>query len=94
MAHRPGSAEPQAPTRRHKLAVVRGWPRGSRITWFFSEAMYHRATIEALAGRYTEVLRALIAGDGSAQPAYTPSDFPLAGLDQQKLDKLLARIKK
>ena len=89
-------AEPQAPTRRHKLAVVAGMAEGQlRVTWFFSEAMYHRATIEDLAGRYTEVLRALIAGDDlSATPAYTPSDFPLAGLDQQKLDKLLARIKK
>ncbi len=89
-------AEPQAPTRQHKLAVVAGMAEGQlRVTWFFSEAMYHRATIEALASRHAEVLRALIAGDEvTAQPAYTPSDFPLAGLDQQKLDKLLARIKK
>jgi amino acid adenylation domain-containing protein/non-ribosomal peptide synthase protein (TIGR01720 family) len=89
-------AEPQAPSRRHKLALVAGVADGQlRLTWFFSDAMYQRATIEDLAGRYAAVLRALITGgDLAAQPAYTPSDFPLAGLDQGKLDRLLARIKK
>ncbi|MCY1035334.1 amino acid adenylation domain-containing protein [Corallococcus sp. BB11-1] len=90
------AAEPQAPTRQHRLAVVAGLSEGQlRITWFFSEAMYQRSTMEALAERHAQVLRALIAGDAvSDAPAYTPSDFPLAGLDQRKLDKLLSRFKK
>jgi hypothetical protein len=28
------------------------------------------------------------------QPAFSPSDFPLAGLNQKQLDKLVSRLKK
>ncbi|WP_207256569.1 non-ribosomal peptide synthetase, partial [Pseudomonas sp. FW305-76] len=59
------------------------------LSWTFSTQMFDAATIQRLADDYAEELKALVAhccepGQGGA----TPSDFPLAGLDQQQLDRL------
>ncbi|HEX6292585.1 MAG TPA: amino acid adenylation domain-containing protein [Herpetosiphonaceae bacterium] len=76
-------------------------PRGLQITasvvgerlevlWRYNPRAYRRATVEHLAERYDAALRLLI--DHCVSPSaggYTPSDFPLAGLDQQELDRLL-----
>ncbi|MQA57983.1 condensation domain-containing protein, partial [Pseudomonas piscis] len=59
------------------------------LGWSFSQAMFEPATIQRLADEYTEELKALI--EHCSQPEHrgvTPSDFPLAGLDQQQLDRL------
>ncbi|MEW5931880.1 MAG: condensation domain-containing protein, partial [Gemmatimonadota bacterium] len=56
----------------------------------YAEGMHRRETMERFAGWYAEELRALIAHCISpAAGGYTPSDFPLAGLDQPALDALL-----
>ena len=55
-----------------------------RLDWGYSEALHCRATIENLARDYVEALRSLIVHCQSReQCSYTPSDFPLAKLDQQ-----------
>ena len=60
---------------------------GLRFT--FSTEMFDAATIEGLARAYLDELRALIAHclEDEAGGA-TPSDFPLAGIDQAQLDAL------
>jgi len=46
--------------------------------------------VRALADRYLDELRAVIAGDGDVPSgAPVPSDFPLARLDQAQLSRLL-----
>ncbi len=59
--------------------------------WSYSVAAHTAATINALADRYVAALRSVIAhclapGAGG----FTPSDFPLASLDQRALDQLAA----
>ncbi|WP_434606957.1 non-ribosomal peptide synthase/polyketide synthase [Pseudomonas sp. D2-30] len=59
------------------------------IDWSFSTQMFDEATIQALAEDYARELRALI--DHCCQTerhGFTPSDFPLAGLNQAQLDAL------
>ncbi len=64
-----------------------------RLEWTFNERLFRRATVEQLAHTYIEALRSLIAHCQSVEASsHTPSDFPLAQLDQRKLDKVLAKI--
>ncbi|MFF4832695.1 amino acid adenylation domain-containing protein [Streptomyces sp. NPDC001315] len=68
---------------------------GGRLTftWEYSER-HARDTVNRLAGHLLDELRALTARDGAgAGPVHTPSDFPLARVDQSQLDGLLNRIK-
>ncbi len=60
-----------------------------QVDWQFSERQFAPADVQALAEAYGQALAALIghccsAGNGSL----TPSDVPLAGLDQAALDRL------
>src|SRR5262249_18366886 len=78
--------------RTHRLEIS-GSVSGGRlnIAWSYSESCHRRATIEALAQRFLGSLRALIAhcttpGVGG----YTPSDFPLANIDQASLDRWMS----
>uniref|UniRef100_UPI0011CE582B condensation domain-containing protein n=1 Tax=Pseudomonas chlororaphis TaxID=587753 RepID=UPI0011CE582B len=60
-----------------------------KLGWNFSQTMFERSTIQRLADDYAEELKALI--EHCSQPQHrgvTPSDFPLAGLSQQQLDRL------
>ena len=60
-----------------------------QVRWTFSEAMYRVATVEALARDYLDELRALVAHCLEPRAGgVTPSDFPLAKLDQAQLDAL------
>jgi len=82
-ARRPYAIEVRAGIRRAELGV----------SWRYSERVHDRATIERLAMRYLDEVRALIdlsrpaAGSGRAQP-----DFPLAHVDRAQLDDLLSRL--
>jgi amino acid adenylation domain-containing protein/non-ribosomal peptide synthase protein (TIGR01720 family) len=61
-----------------------------RLSLKFSEHRHRRDTIEQLAGRIVESLRALIRHCQSAEAGgWTPSDFPMAELDQKELDRLV-----
>jgi amino acid adenylation domain-containing protein/non-ribosomal peptide synthase protein (TIGR01720 family) len=79
--------DPDAP-RSHELEIVaKVWQGQLQLVWHYSGERYQAATIAALAERYLRDLQALIAHCLSpAAGGYTPSDFPLAGLDQAALD--------
>lgn len=63
------------------------------VTWTYSDAVHHRATIDDLASRYESNLRLLVDHcRTTTTKQYTPSDFPAAKLDQKSLDALLAKI--
>lgn len=63
------------------------------LAWTYSERIHRRATVEGLANDYIEALRALISHCQSPEAGgATPSDFPLAGLDEQKLGDLAKLI--
>ncbi|WMN15882.1 amino acid adenylation domain-containing protein [Pseudomonas piscis] len=60
-----------------------------KLGWTFSQAMFDSTTIQRLADDYADELKALV--EHCSQPEHrgvTPSDFPLAGLNQQQLDQL------
>jgi iron-sulfur cluster repair protein YtfE (RIC family) len=48
--------------------------------------------MERLAGRYRDELRALIDLSQRVTSVHTPSDFPLARVDQGQLDDLFSRL--
>jgi non-ribosomal peptide synthase protein (TIGR01720 family) len=57
--------------------------------------MHRRGTVEHLAQLFMQALRSLIAHCQSPEAGgYTPSDFPLGDLDQQQLDRIMARFNK
>jgi amino acid adenylation domain-containing protein/non-ribosomal peptide synthase protein (TIGR01720 family) len=64
-----------------------------RLFWTYDEKIHRRATIERLAECFMESVRSLIAACEQPEAEnYTPSDFPLAGLDQQTLNRLTFEI--
>jgi amino acid adenylation domain-containing protein/non-ribosomal peptide synthase protein (TIGR01720 family) len=77
---------------RDRLIDVSGLVSGGQLSlsFIYSENAHRRDTIESLARGYVDALAALIAhcrvpGHGGC----TPSDFPLARLDQRRLDELV-----
>ena len=59
------------------------------LAWTFSQDMFNRATVQALADGYVTELQALIEHCVNQDAvALTPSDVPLAALDQAQLDAL------
>ena len=82
-------ADPLA-ERPHALEVV-GQLDGEELefTWFYSDRRYRAVTVAALAERYAEALADL--ARYAARPGAggrTPSDFPLARLDQAAVDRI------
>ncbi|HEY0738442.1 MAG TPA: amino acid adenylation domain-containing protein [Herpetosiphonaceae bacterium] len=66
-----------------------------RLAWKYDPSQHQRATIERLAQDFRAALRDLIAHCQSPDAGgYTPSDFPLANLNQQALDTILAQVRK
>ena len=92
--------ESYGPTRslkgnRTHLLVVEGIVAEHQLhlEWTYSANLHQAATIERLAARYMQALREIIAHClAPAAGQYTPSDFPLAALDQQQLNKLAAAL--
>ncbi|HEX6292209.1 MAG TPA: amino acid adenylation domain-containing protein [Herpetosiphonaceae bacterium] len=65
-----------------------------QMTWTYSRHVHRQATIERLAHGFIAELQALIAHCLSPDAGgYTPSDFPLIGLNQQQIDKLIANAR-
>ncbi|MEY9927498.1 amino acid adenylation domain-containing protein/non-ribosomal peptide synthase protein (TIGR01720 family) [Catenulispora sp. GP43] len=76
--------------RPHALEIV-GQLDGDvlEFTWFYSDQRHHRATVETLASGFADALAGL--ARHAAQPGAggrTPSDFPLARLDQAAVDRI------
>jgi non-ribosomal peptide synthase protein (TIGR01720 family) len=97
-----GAPEASGPTqdprgrRRHLLEVSGVVERGQlELVLRYSPELHARATIERLLATYLAALRALIAESAAPEAGgFSPSDFPLAQLDQEKLSKLSALIDK
>jgi amino acid adenylation domain-containing protein/non-ribosomal peptide synthase protein (TIGR01720 family) len=77
--------------RPHVLDVVgRVEQRCLTLTWVYSEGLHRRETVESLAEGMASALREIVAH--CALPGVggrTPSDFPLARLDQATVDRLV-----
>ena len=80
--------------RRYVLEVLALISGGELIVkWSYNTQLHLAPTIEALAKSYLTELRQLIAHCQSAGAGgYTPSDFSLAGLDDQKLDRIMNTV--
>lgn len=63
-----------------------------RAQWTYGAHVHHHETIRRLADGYIAILRRLIAHCTSGQSGVTPSDFPLAGLDQGDLDRIAGAL--
>ena len=94
-AHEPTGLARSPRSRRSHLFDVHGRIMGGRlqVLWRYNETLHRRSTVEALIARYMEHLRALIDHCVNVEEgSFTPSDFPLAGLDQSALEKLARKI--
>ncbi|MFP2934309.1 condensation domain-containing protein, partial [Pyxidicoccus sp. 3LG] len=81
---------PEAPL--SHLLEINGYVFEGRLTlaWTYSTAAHQQQTIQSLAERCLGALRQLIATRESEDTyRYTPTDFPLAKLEQGALDRLL-----
>jgi non-ribosomal peptide synthase protein (TIGR01720 family) len=87
-------ARPADALRRHLLEVDAVLAGGRlRIDWTWDDRIHRAETVQALAERLLQGLRALIQHCQSSQSGgFTPSDFPQAGLSQEALDDLLAEL--
>ena len=57
------------------------------MKWNYSEAVHRRQTIERVVAQFAAELRALIAHcQSEGAGGHTPSDFPLAHIEQKQLD--------
>ena len=92
MAPESAGAQYGADVPRRQLLEVSGAVVGGalQLRWGYGGELHRRETIEALAEGYLSALRALIAHCTSpGAGGYTPSDFPLSGLDGRALEELL-----
>ncbi|MFC6086776.1 amino acid adenylation domain-containing protein [Sphaerisporangium aureirubrum] len=62
------------------------------VQWRYSESLHHRHTMERLAESHLGELRALVGLGRHVTSAYTPSDFPLARVNQEQLNDLLNQL--
>ena len=81
--------------RRYALEIKGGVSGGSlQMTVTYCENLHRRETIQGLAANIIQALRAFITHCLSpGAGGYTPSDFPLAALDQKTVDWLVAEKK-
>lgn len=86
-----GPSHSPAGNRSHLLEVVGSVVEGKlQLRWTYSENVHRRETIEKLSQTFADELRSFVADcQFSKAKSYTPSDFPLARIDQQTLDQLL-----
>ncbi|HEU5476172.1 MAG TPA: non-ribosomal peptide synthase/polyketide synthase [Actinophytocola sp.] len=84
-----GAAGPQA-ARPHLLDVVGRVEHGAlEFTWYYSNNRHREATVRRLAEGMIQALREIIAHCATpGAGGRTPSDFPLAGLDQSVVDQV------
>ena len=89
-----GPAKDARAARRCPIEVVGGVLAGRlQMSWRYSEELHERATIERLARSWIDALRALVEHCRSSEAGgFTPSDFPLAGLDQSQLERIAGRV--
>ena len=63
------------------------------VDWVYSTLIHNRSTIDGLAQRYVAGLEEIIAcASDERLDRYTPSDFPLAELEEAQLDEVLSKV--
>jgi len=83
---------PHAP-RRHAISLRTALVDGVlELHWSYSESTHLPETVRRLAERHLGELRALLELGRGAGAVSTPSDFPLARVDQGQLDDLISRL--
>jgi non-ribosomal peptide synthase protein (TIGR01720 family) len=89
-----GPLRSPASPRTHLLSIDAAVMEGRlQVRWTYAPSVHDRATVERLAAGYVDALRELVAHCRDPQAGgYTPSDFALAGLDQEGLDALLSQL--
>nr|QEO74872.1 condensation domain-containing protein [uncultured bacterium] len=60
-----------------------------KMNWVSSRGLYQRETLRRLGQEFLGVLRELIESSRSDVATLTPSDFPLAKINQEQLDKIV-----
>ncbi len=85
-----GQVHSPAVNRRHLIEIIAQVLDGQlKMTWLYSENIHRAETIQRLAENFLNALGTLITHCQSVDfPCYTPSDFPLAKLEQASLDRL------
>jgi non-ribosomal peptide synthase protein (TIGR01720 family) len=83
----------RAGNRRHLIEVNGSIRRGRlQLVWTYSRNAHRRETIAAIAENARKTLRNLVSEPlHSPEQSYTPSDFPLIDIDQQRLDKIISK---
>ena len=73
---------------------IEGHLEGGCLRFEWTSGSFHRREdLERLAGRFLKTLGALVKHCQSPEAGgYTPSDFPVSGLDQADLDQLLTEL--
>jgi non-ribosomal peptide synthase protein (TIGR01720 family) len=82
---------------RHHVIEIDGWITGGqlRVNFTYSKNLHHGTNIKVLADNFIMSLRELIAHcQSSEEESFTPSDFPLAKLDQRTFSKVAALLNK
>ncbi|MEP6802063.1 MAG: amino acid adenylation domain-containing protein [Acidobacteriota bacterium] len=94
LASVPGAPRSARNRRRYPLSIE-GMVRDGRLrfSWLYSENLHRRETVAALAERFEVSLRAILLHCRTAEPRYTPSDFPGARMSSKDLETLVARMK-
>ncbi len=65
-----------------------------QFEWLYCENLFKKSTIENLADNYINNLQDIISHCiNKNNKEFTPSDFPLADLDQQKLNKIYEKLR-
>ena len=89
-----GPTENEQGNRSHLLQIEAEQTSDGRllVEWYFSTNVHRPATVERLAARYVDVLRELVEHCQSGAGGVTPSDFPLANIDQASLAAVLKQM--
>jgi amino acid adenylation domain-containing protein/non-ribosomal peptide synthase protein (TIGR01720 family)/FkbM family methyltransferase len=90
-----GTARDRGGLRPHLLAINSSVnERRLHMAWSYSANVYRRDTIERIAGFVLDALGEIALCCTKKQDVtYTPSDFPLSGLDQAALQRMVAKIR-
>ena len=91
-----GAARSPRSMRRHVLDVQASVEDGRlHVDWYYSENLHERSTIDRLAASFLDALRELVSHGRTTTPAdLSAADFPLSGLDQERLGRILTRLGK
>ena len=88
-----GKGQSEGARREQKLEISSTVVGGRlQVGWSYRKPEYERATMEMLAEQYMKQLVAIVEHCRGGAGAWTPSDFPLAQLDQRDLDNLLTEL--